>query len=221
MQTVLNRNWKKFGQLTGALTLVMVIGILYRYWANNKNSHEVEVLEEFVVQAIVDEQLNLAANGYRSPEGAIVAHVDETSEYASFNSPIRIWRYEQGQLADVTQAELLRAVKSEQRADWPPFVYLFSFKVDTSEHVTIDIQTLYNQGLSPNGRGAMGQFGSWKDTVNNGESHIKQPIFLGLGRLGGTYAKTGLTTQARGLALRAAPWRGRWATLIQTPQTKN
>ena len=165
------------GSLAVSFMLVtMVAGLALLYWLNNEKAQASSALEEFVAQAIVDEQLEEARLGYTSPEGAILAHVKTVNEYARFDSPIKIWRYEKSQFVEATNDDLFRAVNSKQASDWPSFVYLFSFNSDVSGRVIVDVQTLYNRGFALGSRVAMAQSGNWKRKgIYGSENPKKKP----------------------------------------------
>lgn len=123
-------------------------------------------LEEFAAQAIIDEQLEQAAVGYNSPEGAIVALVVSTKSSDGSVSPLRVWRYSQGQLLEESGEALERALGSD-RSDWPSFTFVFTFEAATSRRATIDVHTHYDMGLAPTSRGGNAQI--WELEKQSGE----------------------------------------------------
>ncbi len=123
-------------------------------------------LERFAAQAIIDDQLDQAAMGYRYPEEAIVAHVVSTKADRQTIPPLRVWRYTQGELVEESVEALEKALGSN-RSDWPSFTFIFMFESVASGHATIDVHTHYNMGLSPNSRGGNAQ--RWELENRSGE----------------------------------------------------
>ena len=113
-------------------------------------------LEEFAAKAIIDEQLDQAAIGFGSPEGAIVACVTTTHGSHESFSPIRVWRYSQGQLMDEHSDALDRACGTD-RSEWPSFTFVFAFESVASTRATIDLHTLYQMGRTERSRGGNAQ----------------------------------------------------------------
>ena len=102
-------------------------------------------LEEFMAQALIDDLI--------SPEGVYVARVVSTSALGGKTSPLRIWKYEQGQLVDGDRDSLLLAITSKRPSDWPPSVFLFQFSSIKADYAEVDVHTLYSTGLFPGSRG--------------------------------------------------------------------
>jgi hypothetical protein len=100
-----------------------------------------------VAQAIIDDQLEQAAHGYRSPEGSVVAFIDTLDA-----QPLRVWQYENGQLTDVDKEDYNRA-RHGDRADWPPFTYSFSFDLVKPGRACVHISTYYGLGRTDTSRG--------------------------------------------------------------------
>jgi hypothetical protein len=130
--------------------------------ASTGSSSELEV---FVAQAILDEQLDQAARGYRSPEGAIVALVATTETHGEPFSPKRVWRYSQGELKDEDPDTLDKAL-GDDRSEWPSFTFIFAFESVTSRRATIDVHTFYDMGITEYSRGGNAQ--KWELNTQSG-----------------------------------------------------
>ena len=113
-------------------------------------------LEDFAVQAIIDEQLDQAAHGYQHPEGAIVAHVTSTEPLGGPLSPKRVWRYREGQLSGEDPEELEKAL-GDDRSEWPSFTFVFSFESATTRRATMHVHTYYDMGITASSRGGNAQ----------------------------------------------------------------
>lgn len=116
-------------------------------------------LEEFMAQAIIGDNL--------SPEGVYVAHVVFPSAPDEPISPLRIWKYEQGQLVDGDRDALMLAITSDQPSDWPPSVFLFEFTSVKPDSAEVDVHTLYSMGLFPGSRG--GNAALWQLAKQDGQ----------------------------------------------------
>jgi hypothetical protein len=110
-------------------------------------------LEDYAAWAIIGDQLDQAAQGYRSPEGAIVAHVATIETY---DESFHIWRYSQGQLTDESADALDRAL-GDDRSEWPSFTFLFTLESVTSGRATLDVHTFYDMGITEHSRGGNAQ----------------------------------------------------------------
>jgi hypothetical protein len=108
--------------------------------------------EQFLVQAIVDD--------CRSPEGIYIAHMTSTDDNCELVSPRRILKYEQGQLVNGDRDAFLKALTSNKPNDCPSFLFLFAYVSETSDSAVVDMQTYYNMGFLPNGRG--GNAATWE-----------------------------------------------------------
>jgi len=133
------------------------------------NELETSKLEEFMAQAIIDD--------CRSPEGVYVAHVVFPSTPDEPISPLRIWKYEQGQLVDGDQDALMLAITSDQPSDWPPSVFLFEFTSVQPDYAEVDVHTLYNMGIMPGSRG--GNAAVWKLAKQDDQwTVVNQEVYL-------------------------------------------
>lgn len=109
-------------------------------------------LVDFVSQAAIEEQLEAAAHGYMSPEGAIVALVSSTG----VPIPLQVWRCEQGELINEVTDSFTKAM-GNNRSDWPPFTMYFAFESSSLNEATVDLRTWYNMGISESSRGGFAQ----------------------------------------------------------------
>jgi hypothetical protein len=140
-----------------ALLAVVLIAVI---WSRNVVNPQLDVspeLERFVAQAIIDDQLEQAASGYRSPEGAIVARVVTTTITSTAQlSVLQVWQFQQGQLVTGDTDSFFKALRGN-RSDWPSFTYYFAFDFVTADEASVDVNTMYNMGLTTNSRGGNAQ----------------------------------------------------------------
>ena len=112
-------------------------------------------LIDFVAQVAIEERLEEAAQGSRSPEGAIVAYVPGDTSGEELLS-IQVWRCEHGKLVDEDIESFFKAI-GNSRSDWPSFTLLFAFESVTSNQATVNLHTWYDMGLTENSRGGYAQ----------------------------------------------------------------
>lgn len=127
--------------LISTLTFFVIVMILGSALGNDMK------LETFIAQSIISEK---SKEGHRSLEGCIVANLPNVEKGPA--SPLKVWKYTQGNLVDSTIEDYERAV-GKDRSRWPPSTFLFKIKSVTPDSATVEFDTLYNMGISPTSRG--------------------------------------------------------------------
>ena len=119
-------------------------------------------LETFIAQSIIREK---SKEGHRPLEGCVVVHLPNVEKGPA--SPLKVWKYTQGNLVDSTIEDYERAV-GKDRSQWPSSTFLFKIKSVTPISATVEVDTLYNMGIAPTSRGGNAQewtlemrLGSW------------------------------------------------------------
>jgi hypothetical protein len=98
---------------------------------------------EFVAFSSVEEQVEYEKSGYQSPDGSIIAYT---------NKPIQVWIYSQGSLEEVNKNLFQQAI-GNNRTNWPPFTYVFSFESIEPERVIVLLNIHYDGGITGQTRG--------------------------------------------------------------------
>ena len=103
-------------------------------------------LAEFTAQALV------TSNSDMTPKTqALIAHIELPSETEVY-TPLKVWQYEEGQLLPAGAEEFERALGAD-REQWPSRTILFAFETVTPEAATVEIRTIFDQGIAVNSRG--------------------------------------------------------------------
>ena len=119
-------------------------------------------LETFIAQSIFNDHVKEPRD--RSFEGCIVVHLPNVEKGPA--SPIKVWKYMQGNLVDAPVEDYEKAV-GKDRSQWPPFAFLFKIKSATPTSATVEVDTLYNMGISPSSRGGNAQQWTLETTSGN------------------------------------------------------
>ena len=123
-------------------------------------------LETFIARSIISEK---SKEGHRFLEGCVVVHLPNVEKGPA--SPLKVWKYTQGSLVDSTIEDYEKTV-GKDRSQWPPSTFLFKIKSVNPVSATVEVETLYNMGISPTSRGGNAQewtlerrSGSWEVTA--------------------------------------------------------
>lgn len=116
-------------------------------------------LEDFVVGAIMDEQVNQRKNvpSLRSLDGAVLAHIEP--EAGDRNLPLRVWTYKDAKLLPGTNEDFGKAI-GKDRKQWPSYLFTISIVLLKADAADIKVSTIFNMGLSARSRG--GNQALWK-----------------------------------------------------------
>jgi hypothetical protein len=131
--------------LIGILAFFVTIMILGSALGNDVK------LETLIAQSILNEK---SKEGHRSLEGCVVGYLSNAEKGPA--SPLKVWKYTQGNLVDSTMEDYERAV-GKDRSQWPPSTFLFKIKSVTPVSATVEVETLYNMGITPTSRGGNAQ----------------------------------------------------------------
>jgi len=114
-------------------------------------------LERLVAEAIINQQ---SGSGHRHPDGAVVARVVTTHVTPIEPSSIlKVWRCTGGEVLTQEPSVLLKAL-GRNRAEWPPFTFIFSFDSVKTDSAIVSVVTKYGMGRTERSRG--GNEATWK-----------------------------------------------------------
>jgi predicted DNA-binding antitoxin AbrB/MazE fold protein len=134
------------------ITLAVLVLLSIIIFVGFQSSQEFEKrLELSIANAIIQDQLNLAKKGYRSPDGSIIIRIQPGAagpeSYSWHDTPpyISIWKYEKGILKPASSVDL-----EQVKRDGNAFVFVFMIqKIEESTKAFVDLATYYPNSDTP------------------------------------------------------------------------
>ena len=134
----------KIGFLS-ALVILLLVVLLSLLLSNDAK------LEEYIANALIRENVT-GVNDPGTLVQSVIVRLSNVNAYEGARIPLRAWRYTSDGLVSEDSGIFLIATGVD-RSQWPPYTIEFDIKYMTPLIATVQIATLYDQGIFPTSRG--------------------------------------------------------------------